>query len=363
MITKRRIPRPTLSVAASALIGALTSCARPGIQVVSGPAPSAASSVERTRSLLSALAHDSMEGRRLGTPGEARAARYIADRMRVIGLQPGGDSGYFQRIPLAITTRRVTRGGQEFTVINGQLFNSFAELDTVPRERRPNSVNVVGVIRGADPALGSEVVVVGAHYDHEGMGRPVDGDSIYNGADDDASGIVAVLESARIIGAGSKPKRTVVFIAFTGEENGGFGVRWYADHPVAAPLDKHVAEIQVEMIGRPDSMAGGTGKAWLTGYERSTMGETLANAGLAVVADPYPAQQFFMRSDNYLLARRGVIAQTLSSFGMHKEYHTVDDEVELVDFDHMTAVVNLIARAVRLVADGPRLEWKPGGRP
>jgi hypothetical protein len=341
----------------------ISACARPGVQVLSGPGPSAAASSERVRGLLTALAHDSMEGRRLGTPGEARAARYIAARMREIGLEPGGDSGYFQRIPLAITTRKVTRGGQEFTVIEGQIFNSFAELDTVPRERRPNSVNVVGLIRGSDATLGSEVVAAGAHYDHEGIGRPVNGDSIYNGADDDASGVVAVLESARIMAAGPKPKRTVVFIAFTGEENGGFGVRWYVDHPVGGPLDKHAAELQVEMIGRPDSMAGGRGKAWLTGYERSTMGETLSRAGLSVVPDPYPAQQFFLRSDNIAFARRGVIAHTLSSYGMHADYHTVDDEVDRVDFEHMTAVVNLIARAVRIVADGPKLEWKPGGKP
>ena len=347
-------------------IVALASCARPGVQVVSGPAPTAAGSVDRVRSLLTALAHDSMEGRRFASRGEARAARYIADRMREIGLEPAGDSGYFQRLPIAITTRRVTRGGQERLLEGPQLFNSFADLDSIPRDRRLTSVNVVGVIRGSDPALAREVVVVGAHFDHLGMRRPdnapVGADSIYNGADDDASGIVAVLESARFIAAGPKPKRTLVFIAFTGEEIGGFGVRWYTDHPFA-PLEQHAAEIQVEMIGRPDSMAGGSGKAWLTGYERSTMGETLAKAGLAVVADPYPAQQFFMRSDNIVLARRGVIAQTLSSYNMHTDYHTPDDEVDRVDFPHMTAVVNLIARAVRIVADGPKLEWKPGGKP
>jgi predicted proteasome-type protease len=116
------------------------------------------------------------------------------------------------------------------------------------------------------------------------------------------------------------------------------------------------------MIGRPDTAAG-PGKAWLTGYERSTMGSTLAAAGLPVIADPRSSEDFYSRSDNIVLARMGIIAHTLSSFGMHKEYHTVDDEVELVDFAHMTEMVNLVARAVRIVADGPRLQWNPGGKP
>jgi Zn-dependent M28 family amino/carboxypeptidase len=239
---------------------------------------------------------------------------------------------------------------------------SFADLDTVPAERRLTSVNVVGVLRGTDPALASEVVVVGAHFDHIGVGRAVDGDSIANGADDDASGTVAVMEAARIVAAGPRTKRTIVFAAFTGEESGTLGVRWYAQHPVL-PLDKHVADIQVEMIGRPDTAAGGPGKAWLTGFERSTMGPTLAAAGLPVIADPRPSQRFFTRSDNIVFARLGIVAHTLSSFGLHKEYHTVNDEVELVDFAHMTGMINLVAKAVRVVADGSRLEWNEGGRP
>jgi Zn-dependent M28 family amino/carboxypeptidase len=239
---------------------------------------------------------------------------------------------------------------------------SFADLDTVPAERRLTSVNVLGLLRGSDPALASEIVVVGAHFDHIGIGTAVAGDSIANGADDDASGVVAMLESARIIAAGPRPRRTILFAAFTGEEMGTLGVRWYAQHPVV-PLDQHVADLQIEMIGRPDTAAGGPGRAWLTGYERSTMGPTLAAAGLPVVADPRPTQSFFTRSDNIVFARLGVVAHTLSSFGLHGEYHTVNDEVELVDFEHMTAMVGLTANALRVIANGPRLTWNPGGRP
>ena len=340
---------------------ALVSCARTG---TNPPAPtSATATVERTRSLLAALSDDSMMGRQVATPGEARAARFIAARFREAGLEPVGDSGFFQYLPMAnTTTRRVLPDGQERTRTGAQMLPSFADRDTVPAERRLTSVNVLGVLLGSDLQLANEVVVVGAHFDHVGLETAVDGDSIANGADDDASGTVAVLEAARIIGAGPRPKRSILFAAFTGEEAGTLGVRWYAQHPFV-PLDRHVADIQVEMIGRPDTAAGGPGKAWLTGYERSTMGPTLAAAGLPVIADPRPRQSFFTRSDNIVFARLGIVAHTLSSFGLHGEYHTVNDEWELVDFAHMTGMVNLVARAVRTVADGPRLQWNPGGKP
>ena len=303
-----------------------------------------------------------MEGRRVASRGEARAARFIAARFGEAGLEPAGDDGFLQHLPMAqrTTTTRLPNG-QERTRSGPQLV-ARTDLDTIPPERRLTSVNVVGVIRGADPQLASEVVVVGAHFDHIGIRPAVDGDSIANGADDDASGTVAVMEAARILAAGPRPKRTIVFAAFTGEEGGGFGSRWYMEQP-PFPLDKHVAQIQVEMIGRPDSLAGGPGRAWLTGFERSTMGSTLAAAGLPVVADPRPAQSFYTRSDNIRFARAGIIAHTLSSFNLHKDYHGVNDEWELADFDHMTAMVNLLAKAVRIVADGPRLEWNEGGKP
>lgn len=331
-------------------------CFRTSVKAVPEP------TVERSRALLAALADDSMEGRRYATAGEARAARFIAAQFRAAGLQPAGDDGYFHRLPVAQTTTRTRLPNGQDRERTGVQMLSPADYDTVPAERRRTSVNVLGMVRGSDPQLADEVVVVGAHFDHVGIRPPVNGDSIANGADDDASGIVAVIEAARMLAAGPKPKRTVVFAAFTGEESGGYGVRWYIQRP-PLPIDKHVAEIQVEMIGRPDTAAGGPGKAWLTGYERSTMGSTLAAAGLPVVADPRPAQQFYNRSDNIAFARIGIIAHTLSSFGLHKEYHTVEDEWQLVDFAHMTEMVKLVARAARIVADGPPLQWNPGGKP
>src|SRR5688572_10498469 len=155
--------------------------------------------IERTRSLLTALAHDSMEGRRVATAGETRAARFISARLREAGLQPAGDSGgWYQHLAFANTTTRTTLpNGQVRERTGPALLTSLADLDTVPRERRLTSVNVLGMLRGSDPVLASEVVVIGAHFDHNGIRTAVNGDSIMNGADDDASGVVAMMESAR----------------------------------------------------------------------------------------------------------------------------------------------------------------------
>jgi hypothetical protein len=129
------------------------------------------------------------------------------------------------------------------------------------------------------------------------------------------------------------------------------------------PLQQTVANLEIEMIGRPDSLAGGPGRGWLTGFARSTMGESFAAAGLPIVADKRLDQNFFERSDNIAFARLGVVAHTLSSFNMHGEYHEPSDDVSKVDFAHMTQLIDAAARAVRLLADGPRPEWKPGGKP
>jgi len=334
------------------------------------------------RRILGALAHDSMQGRATGTPGAMKAARMIAAEMKRSGLEPLGDDGYFQRVPIAGDSmrspqRRRVRNPADTTkfivVVDStkpaiwadrlRLLPSFADFDTLPPARRRPAVNVLGVIRGSDPALASQHILIDAHYDHLGMRRPSEGpDSIYNGADDDASGVTAVLEIARQMHEGPKPKRTVIFSALIGEETGGSGNAWYTAHP-PIPLDQMVANLEIEMIDRPDSLAGGPGRAWLTGYERSTMGDMLAAAGIPVVADRRPEQQFFMRSDNIAFARRGIVAHTLSTFNMHTDYHQVSDDVVAADFTHMAAVINAAARAARLLADGARPEWKAGGKP
>jgi hypothetical protein len=238
-----------------------------------------------------------------------------------------------------------------------------AEVKPGPRTR---TWNAVGRLTGSDPALAQEVILLSAHLDHVGT-RPAPNtapgaDTIYNGADDDASGTVAVLELARAIALGPRPKRTVVFAFFGSEEAGGFGSRFFADRPVV-PLAQIVANLQFEMIGRPDAKVPPQ-TLWLTGYERSTLGPALAKQGAKIVADPHPEQSFFTRSDNIQFARRGVVAHTVSSFGLHKEYHQPSDEIALIDFVHMTDAIRSILDPIRWLANsGYKPEWLPGKRP
>jgi hypothetical protein len=314
------------------------------------------------RRILGALAADSMEGRATGTEGAHRAARYIAGEMKRIGLTSLGDSGFFQRVPVSMDSV-AGRGGRAGGV-RPRLRQSFQELDSFPPARRRTEVNVLGIIRGSDPVLRDEYILVDAHYDHNGIRTPATpgGDSIYNGADDDATGVTAVLEIARQIKEGKPPKRSIIFATMVGEEVGLLGTNWYIAHPII-PLEKTVANIEIEMIGRPDSTVGGVGRAWLTGFERSTMGSTLQASGLLVYPDARPQQGFFERSDNIGFARRGIVAHTLSSFNLHKDYHTPADEVDKTDFDHMTRLINTAAAAVRLIADGEKPVWHEGGQP
>jgi hypothetical protein len=300
---------------------------------------------DRIMRLLSALAADSMAGRATGTAGSAMAARLITMELEAAGVQPAGTDGFVQEIPAV----RVTLPSGRTRIVREDLADTFPEAT----KEFVSDRNIVAIVRGVDPRVGDEAIVVGAHFDHVGIREPVD----------DASGVVAVLEAARAIANGPPPRRTVVFALFTGEEVGGLGSGWYLDHP-AVPLENTVAQLQVEMIGRPDSLAGGSGMLWATGYERSTVGESLAAESISVVPDPYPSQNFFFRSDNVAFAYRGIPAHTLSSFNLHDDYHRPSDEVDAVDFGHMTAAVETVIRAVRALADeeeAPR--WNEGGRP
>jgi hypothetical protein len=334
------------AILVAALTGTLAACGGS----MPGPAP-ARPSAPAPIQLISALADDSMQGRRTATPGALRAARYLAGQMQAYGLEPAGDSAYFQRVPFVVSMgpegEQLRLGRPAPDALGGVM---------------ALGINVIGLVRGADPQLAKEAIVVGAHYDHLGIGRPVNGDSIYNGADDDASGVAAVLTAARKLAAGPKPRRTVVFLLPTGEEQGVLGTQYYLEHP-AWPLERTVADLEVEMIGRPDSLAGGPGRLWLTGYERSTMGERFAAAGLPVVADPRPEQSFFLRSDNIVFALRGIPAHTLSSYNMHRDYHEPSDQVAAVDSTHLERAAEVVSRAVRLLADGDPPRWHPGGQP
>jgi hypothetical protein len=331
--------RVCISLLAALAIASPPSRAQSGVPGIIG--------VAEVRRLESALADDSMEGRLTGSAGGARAARYIANEMKAIGLRPAGDSGYYQRVPVSVTDSGIT------------LRPGFSDGAA---GRHATAYNVVGLLEGSDPKLSGQVIVIDAHYDHLGIGAPVAGDSIYNGADDDASGTVSVLAVARALAHGARPRRSILFVLTTGEEEGLLGTSWLLAH-FPLPLDSVVANLETEMIGRSDSLAGGPGKAWLTGFDRSTMGAMLRRAHIAIVADPRPSQHFFERSDNIAFAERGIPAHTLSSFNLHADYHQPSDDVSRIDFEHMTAVINSALRAVALLANGPLPVWNPGGRP
>lgn len=222
--------------------------------------------------------------------------------------------------------------------------------------------NAVGILRGHDPTLQHSVILLSAHLDHLGIGKPVNGDSIYNGADDDASGTTAVLELARALGRAQRPRRTVIFALFGSEEMGALGSTYFSGHP-PMPLSDIAANLEFEMLGRPDA-AVKAGTLWLTGWERSNLGPVLAAHGARLVADPHPQEDFFSRSDNFVLAKKGVVAHTISSYGLHRDYHQPSDDLAHLDFKHMEdAIGSLLVPIAWLANSSFQPKWRPGGRP
>ena len=299
-------------------------------------------SEQSVRKYMYALASDEMHGRGSATADELAAAKYIAAQLKALKIKPAGDKGdYLQTVKFNRRTRGAPAGapGVEMT-----------------------TTNVLGIIRGRDARFSQETVLLSAHLDHLGVRANMSGDNIFNGADDDASGVTAVLELAQALAAGPKPKRTVVFALFGSEEIGGYGARYFQEHP-PVPIETFVANLEFEMIARPDS-AVAPHTLWLTGYERSTLGPELAKHGARLVADPHPEQNFFRRSDNYVLARKGIIAHTVSSYGLHGDYHQPSDDLSHVDFMHMTDAIASMVEPVRwLINNDFKPQWNEGGRP
>lgn len=286
---------------------------------------------QNIRAELGFLASDAMQGRGSETVYERIAAEYIASQFRQFGLEPGGDT------------------------------DNAGAKDYVQRVSIPSGAtwNVIGILKGSQPG---EAIMLSAHLDHLGVNDAASDDKIFNGADDDASGCVAVLELARVLAAGERPRRTIYFVCFGSEERGGIGSRYFIAHsPV--PLTEIVADLTFEMLGRPDAKVP-AGTLWLTGFERSTLGPELARQGAALVADPHPEQNFFRRSDNYSLAVRGVIAHTVSSFGLHTDYHRPSDDISKIDFPFMTRSLNSLVKPVQWLANSTfRPAWLPGQAP
>lgn len=210
--------------------------------------------------------------------------------------------------------------------------------------------NVVGTIEGKRP---DELVLFSAHYDHIGIQARAEGDSIANGANDNASGVTAVIELARYFERMPQPERTLVFVGFTAEEMGGYGSQYFSNQ---LDPDNIVAMFNIEMVGKP--AVSGPNTAWITGYERSTFGELLSKSAEGSIyefyPDPYPDQNLFYRSDNATLARLGVPAHTISTtpIDVDPDYHQVSDEFDTIDISHLTNTIKAIARAAEGIVSG-----------
>jgi hypothetical protein len=355
-------------------------------------------SPESLRADLFALADDSMGGRATGSLGDAKATEWVAAAFRRYGLEPAGEDGsFFQILPIVFTRRDAPPGSTGYPVRN-----------------------VVAVLRGSDPALNGTYVSLSAHHDHIGARRfaadhdsvrafdrvvrpmgadspmrpatpeeevrirrildslrathPPRRDSIFNGADDDGSGTVLLVELARVLAAGPRPRRSILFVSHAAEEIGLRGSQYFTDHPTV-PRDSIVAELDLDMVGRggaTDLPGGGPGYLELVGTRRlsTELGDLIDSIGLQ---QPLPFRfnyaydtpgnplQYYCRADHYSYARWGIPSASLST-GEHLDYHQVTDEPQYIDYHQLarvTALVRDVALALanlahRPAVDGPR---------
>ncbi|GAB2971883.1 M20/M25/M40 family metallo-hydrolase [Mucilaginibacter puniceus] len=273
--------------------------------------------------IINTLAADDMQGRATFTPGIEKAAQFIEGEFQKIGLAPlPGNTDFRQQV---------------------------TEVRSAP-PKQP-LFNVAGVIPGKSKP--DEYVVFSAHYDHLGIRKYIEGDSIYNGADDDASGTTAVIALANYFKKINNNERTLIFVAFTAEEIGGFGAQFFSKQ---LNPDKVVAMFNIEMIGKQAKF--GANSAFITGFERSDFGEllqkSLTGTKFKFYPDPYPEQRLFYRSDNATLARLGVPAHTISTVQIDtdKFYHQVTDEVSTLDMNNITSTIKAIALSSRSIVAG-----------
>ena len=290
---------------------------------------------------LGVIAHDSMGGRDTPSPGLEMTASWIASEFERMGLVPAGDDrSYVQRYVIE------TVGPDQF-------------------RQSVSAPNVAGILEGSDPLLKEEYVVFSAHMDHVGIGTPnAEGDSIFNGADDDGSGTTAVLEIAEAYASlATKPKRSMIFLLVSGEEKGLWGSAHFTENP-PVPTDRMVADLNIDMVGRnwPDTIAA-------IGMEHSDLGAMLRlvseahpELGMTAIDDIWPEERFYFRSDHYNFALKGVPVLFFFN-GTHADYHGRDDEVDRIDADKAVRISQLIfylGYELAMRPDRPR--WNPESR-
>jgi hypothetical protein len=286
------------------------------------------------------LAGDEMRGRKNGSPEMVKAAEYISASFRESGLKPfSTETGYFQ----------------EYTV-KGRNNLEIAER------------NVIGVLEGSDPVLKNEWIILSAHFDHIGVGKPVNGDSIYNGADDNATGTITVMGLARMLGKSAvKPARSILFVAYSGEEMGLRGSRWFTEHP-PIPLEQVKLNLNFEMEGECTLL--GKNRYILTGYQFTDFDDLLDDYNKKTewaVAKKFKSPDWiFMGSDNAALAikREGeksvlnIPAFTVVTTDDIDIIHKVTDEPRFMDYDNMASLVRYATGLVLFLSSDPlNIHW------
>lgn len=298
-------------------------------------------SADAMRGHLSFLASDALEGRGTPSRGLDIAAEYIAAQFRAAGLEPLGDDGYFQ-----------TADWREIAPERERAQYANAPAPLIVR-------NVVGLLRGSDPELSKTYVLVTAHYDHLGIREGKGDDPIYNGANDDGSGTVSVIELARAFAAQKeRPKRSIVFMTVFGEEHGLVGSRYYGKHPLV-PVADTVADINLEQIGRTDDSEGPQVRAAaVTGADFSEVGDVLRKAGeltgIKITKHPVNSDRYFAFSDNQALADLGVPAHTISVAYEFPDYHGAADTWDKIDYANMAEIDRTVALAILIIANDPK---------
>src|SRR5450755_2993945 len=274
------------------------------------------------------LASDDMQGRKVYTAGIEKAAAFIIREFRDAGLQPfPGTTDFTQNFTMTGSGSKSAGSSQNLT-------------------------NLIGIIPGSTKP--DEYIIFSAHYDHLGIGKPdAAGDSIYNGANDDASGTTAVITLANYFKKLNNNDRTLVFAAFTAEEIGEFGSSYFSKK---MDPDKVIAMFNIEMIGTESKW--GTNSAYISGYDKSDMGailqRNLLGTSFKFYPDPYPEQNLFLRSDNASLAKQGVPAHSISTSKMdsEKNYHQQSDEVKTLNLQNMTAIIGAIGISAGSIISG-----------
>ncbi len=271
------------------------------------------------KSHLTIVASDEMEGRETGTDGQKKAGKYLIDQYKLAGVTfPKGAENYYQKVPADFMNKKYG-------------------------ENLSDSENIWAFIEGTEKP--EEILVISAHYDHVGMKNG----EVFNGADDDGSGTVALLEIAQAFQSakneGFGPKRSILFLHVTGEEHGLHGSRYYSENPLF-PIANTITDINIDMIGRrDDDHAKSNNYVYLIGADRlsTDLDKICAEANKKYVNldldykfnDPKDPNHFYERSDHYNFAAKGIPAVFFFN-GVHADYHQASDEVDKIEFDALT---------------------------